>query len=182
MSWWRIRCVARPVGSLLASLVAPLLFIASQARRPGETCLLSEKKTEVAPLQIHSFKSFEIQHYVKWIKFSIHVSNEAVLGQKTSFLQQSCATLHWHGLTQFWMRHFWLCAVHLKLPSMCCFYTVRACKKIAEVPPLQIPSFKSFENRTDWHARGIESGRSTNCLSSKSANTIKSCGSTKDEW
>jgi len=34
---------------------------------------------------------------------------------------------------------------------MYCFYTVRAYKKIAEVPPLQIPSFKSFENRTDMH-------------------------------
>jgi len=30
--------VARPVGSLLASLVAPLLCIASQAWRPGVTC------------------------------------------------------------------------------------------------------------------------------------------------
>jgi len=47
------------------------------------------------------------------------------------------------------MRHLWLCAELHKLPSMCCFYTVRDCQKIAEVPPLQIPSFKSFENRTD---------------------------------
>jgi len=47
------------------------------------------------------------------------------------------------------MRHFWLPADFLKLPSMYCFCTVRDCQKIAEVPPLQIPSFKSFENRTD---------------------------------
>jgi len=50
------------------------------------------------------------------------------------------------------MRHFRLPAELDKLPSVCCFHTVRACQKIAEAPPLQIPSFKSFENRTDCEA------------------------------
>jgi len=58
------------------------------------------------------------------------------------------------------MRHLWLCAELHKLPSMCCFCTVRDCQKIAEVPPLQIPSFKSFENRTDFHVFDLNPKRS----------------------
>jgi len=72
--------------------------------------------------------------------FSYHVSNEAILCRETSFLHQFCVTLCWHVLTWFWMRHFWLPAELLKLPSMCCFYTVSACQIFAQLPPLQIPS------------------------------------------
>ena len=46
---------------------------------------------------------------------------------------------HWHVLTWFQMRHKWLCAELVKLPSMHCFCTVRACKKIHKLAPLETP-------------------------------------------
>jgi len=71
--------------------------------------------------------------------FSHHVSNEAVSGRKTSFLPQHCAHLHWHVLTWFWIRHFWLCAAHLELHSMCCFCAVRACHFFHNCPLCKSP-------------------------------------------
>jgi len=97
VSLWRSGCVARPVGSLLASLVAPLLCIASQAWRPGVTCC------------------------VNWIKFSIHVCKKWKHQLETSMLLPFCVNLYWYVLTWFLMWHFWLPADFLKLPSMYCF-------------------------------------------------------------
>ena len=72
--------------------------------------------------------------------FSHHVSDESISSRKTSCAQQSCVTLCWHVLTCFEMRHKWLCAAHSIFGKSAEFFAARACKKIAEVAPLQIPS------------------------------------------
>jgi len=77
---------------------------------------------------------------VKQTLFSHHVSDEAVLGRKTSFMQQHCVTLHWHVLTWFWMRQFWLHAEHGIFRKSTEFSVARASQKFAEVAPLEIPS------------------------------------------
>jgi len=43
------------------------------------------------------------------------------------------------------MRHVWLCAELVKLPSMCGFYTVMVYITFAQLAPLEIPNFKSFD-------------------------------------
>jgi len=92
-------------------------------------------------------------------KISSHVCCQCCFLSKMSCLLHFLLLQHLHVLTQVLMRHFWLCAELVKLPNMCCFCTVRACKKIAEVPPLQILSFEAFENRTDsfmhWFRKSV---------------------------
>jgi len=104
-------------------------------------------------------------NHVKWLNFSCHVSDEAVLRQKPFFVQRFCAILNWHVLTWFQMWHLWPCAELVKPPGVCCFHTARACQKIAEAPPLQIPSHESFEKSNGlavacyWHT--VSSASST---------------------
>ena len=142
MSWRRSRCVVRPVSSLLPPLVAPLLHFAPEAWKL-ETTLLA---------------------CVKW---SSHVCKNSKHSLGMSFPLMFCVHLFQHVQTWILMRHFWPRAELLKLPSMCCFHTVRACKIFAQLAPSQIPTQSHSTNRTDLLVRVLFQSPVVSCSSTQ---------------